>query len=111
MTTKVAHERVDAITGTRIEPIYWWAAVGNEADLFTAAWQQKLPVLLKGPTGVGKTRFVEHMAMRYKDGTYDAGHFMLGHDRLGMALLTNEKQKLTLSTDVTGEITQVSDGP
>lgn len=29
MITKIAHERVDAITGTRIEPIYWWAAVGT----------------------------------------------------------------------------------
>lgn len=50
-------------------------------------------------------------ATRYKDGTYDAGHIILGHDRLGFALLTNEKQKLTLCTDVTGEVTQVSDGP
>jgi nitric oxide reductase NorQ protein len=41
-----------------------YLAVGNEEALFTAAWQQKLPVLLKGPTGVGKTRFVEHMAKR-----------------------------------------------
>lgn len=36
--------------------------VGNEEQLFTAAYKQQLPVLLKGPTGVGKTRFVEHMA-------------------------------------------------
>lgn len=41
-----------------------YLAVGNEETLFAAAWQQKLPVLLKGPTGVGKTRFVEHMAQR-----------------------------------------------
>ena len=36
--------------------------VGNEVELFTAAAVQQLPVLLKGPTGVGKTRFVEYMA-------------------------------------------------
>jgi len=30
--------------------------------LFTAAWECRLPVLLRGPTGCGKTRFVEHMA-------------------------------------------------
>lgn len=41
-----------------------YIAVGNEEALFSAAWQQKLPVLLKGPTGVGKTRFVEHMARK-----------------------------------------------
>ncbi|MCX7552444.1 CbbQ/NirQ/NorQ/GpvN family protein [Marinicella sp. S1101] len=35
---------------------------GEEVALFTHAWQQQLPVLLKGPTGCGKTRFVQHMA-------------------------------------------------
>lgn len=37
---------------------------GNEVALFTAAYRQRLPVMLKGPTGCGKTRFVEHMAHR-----------------------------------------------
>lgn len=37
---------------------------GTEVELFTAAWSRQLPVLLKGPTGVGKTRLVEHMAQR-----------------------------------------------
>ncbi|MDR2153413.1 MAG: CbbQ/NirQ/NorQ/GpvN family protein [Burkholderiaceae bacterium] len=32
--------------------------------VFERAWRQRLPVLLKGPTGCGKTRFVEHMAAR-----------------------------------------------
>jgi len=39
-----------------------YIAVGKEEVLFTAAHRQQLPVLLKGPTGVGKSRFVEHMA-------------------------------------------------
>ncbi len=34
--------------------------------LFEHAWQQQLPLLIKGPTGCGKTRFVEHMAARLK---------------------------------------------
>jgi len=34
----------------------------NEIDVFNAAYRQKLPLMLKGPTGCGKTRFVEHMA-------------------------------------------------
>ena len=34
----------------------------NEVDVFRAAFRQKLPLMLKGPTGCGKTRFVEHMA-------------------------------------------------
>jgi nitric oxide reductase NorQ protein len=42
------------------EPYY--ESIGDEEDLFRAAFEQKIPVLLKGPTGCGKTRFVEHMA-------------------------------------------------
>ncbi|MBR0701424.1 CbbQ/NirQ/NorQ/GpvN family protein [Bradyrhizobium diazoefficiens] len=37
---------------------------GNECELFENAWRRRLPVLLKGPTGCGKTRFVAHMAAR-----------------------------------------------
>ncbi|MEZ5676128.1 MAG: CbbQ/NirQ/NorQ/GpvN family protein [Thalassovita sp.] len=37
---------------------------GDECDIFTAASENDLPVLLKGPTGCGKTRFVAHMAAR-----------------------------------------------
>lgn len=44
------------------EPFY--IPVGDEIQLFEAAFQQKIPVLLKGPTGCGKTRFVEYMAYR-----------------------------------------------
>ena len=44
------------------EPYYQPA--GNEVTLFEAAYARRLPMLLKGPTGCGKTRFVEHMAWR-----------------------------------------------
>ena len=44
------------------EPFY--QVIGNERDLFEAAARKKLPVLLKGPTGCGKTRFVEYMAWK-----------------------------------------------
>ena len=37
---------------------------GRECELFEAAWRERLPLLLKGPTGCGKTRFVAHMAAR-----------------------------------------------
>ncbi len=39
---------------------------GQEIELFTAAYRNQIPVLLKGPTGCGKTRFMEHMAWRLK---------------------------------------------
>lgn len=38
--------------------------VGNEVEVFTSAWSAGLPVMLKGPTGCGKTRLVEHMAVQ-----------------------------------------------
>jgi len=42
----------------------WYLPTGDEIEVFEAAWAARLPVLLKGPTGCGKTRFVEHMAWR-----------------------------------------------
>ena len=47
------------ITG---EPYY--RAVDREIELFEAAYRSRMPIMLKGPTGCGKTRFVEHMAWR-----------------------------------------------
>jgi len=44
------------------EPYY--LPVRQEVELFEAAYETKLPVMLKGPTGCGKTRFVEYMAWR-----------------------------------------------
>lgn len=46
------------------EPFY--QAVGDEIAIFEAAYSERLPVMLKGPTGCGKTRFVEHMAWRLR---------------------------------------------
>lgn len=46
----------------RQEPFY--LPVGGEVELFEQAWRSRLPVLLKGPTGTGKTRFVAYMAWR-----------------------------------------------
>lgn len=42
----------------------YYRAVGNECELFEHACARHLPLLLKGPTGCGKTRFVAHMAAR-----------------------------------------------
>ncbi|MET0069651.1 MAG: CbbQ/NirQ/NorQ/GpvN family protein [Candidatus Thiodiazotropha sp.] len=46
------------------EPYY--EPVKDEIAVFEAAYQNQLPVMLKGPTGCGKTRFMEHMAWRLK---------------------------------------------
>lgn len=45
----------------------FYLPIADEVQLFTAAWQCRLPVLLRGPTGCGKTRFVEHMAASLVD--------------------------------------------
>ena len=46
----------------REEPFY--LPIGREIEIFEAAYANHLPVLLKGPTGCGKTRFIEHMSYR-----------------------------------------------
>jgi len=46
----------------RKEPFY--RAQGREVELYQAAYAARLPVMLKGPTGCGKSRFVEYMAWK-----------------------------------------------
>ena len=49
---------------SRLDDEPWYLPLSDEVELFEAAYQARLPVILKGPTGCGKTRFVEHMAWR-----------------------------------------------
>lgn len=44
------------------EPFY--QAQGKEVMLYEAAYNKRLPVMVKGPTGCGKSRFIEHMAWK-----------------------------------------------
>lgn len=57
-----AHSIIPEEHYIRQEPYY--EPSGGEVTIFQAAYANKLPVLLKGPTGCGKTRFMEHMAWR-----------------------------------------------
>jgi len=43
---------------------------GNEVTLFNHAFEHQLPVLIKGPTGCGKTRFIAHMANKLNKPLY-----------------------------------------
>ena len=61
-TTPTATEQVIEKYHLTKEPFY--LNIGNEAEIFETAYTAKLPVMLKGPTGCGKTRFVEAMAYR-----------------------------------------------
>lgn len=51
-----------AVEKYKVENEPYYLPVGREVELFQAAYAGKLPVMLKGPTGCGKTRFVEYMA-------------------------------------------------
>ncbi len=64
MTANELHALGPALETLATEPYY--QPVGDEVPVFEAAFARKLPVLLKGPTGCGKTRFVEYMAWRLK---------------------------------------------
>ena len=48
----------------RFEKEPYYLPVGDEVSQFEAAYAARLPTMLKGPTGCGKTRFIEHMAWR-----------------------------------------------
>jgi nitric oxide reductase NorQ protein len=45
-----------------VEPFY--APQGNEVEWYEAAYARRLPVMVKGPTGCGKSRFIEYMAWK-----------------------------------------------
>jgi nitric oxide reductase NorQ protein len=56
MTTSIEQYKIQQ------EPFY--QAQGSEVKLYEAAYAARLPVMIKGPTGCGKSRFVEHMAWK-----------------------------------------------
>ena len=51
-------------SAARTGPSPYYVALGREVEVFERCHARGLPVMLKGPTGCGKTRFVEHMAWR-----------------------------------------------
>jgi len=69
------------------EPYY--RPVSNEVDLYEAAYSVRMPVMLKGPTGCGKSRFVEHMAWKLKKPliTVACNEDMTASDLVGRFLL------------------------
>ena len=58
------NEAAAALQSAMIEDKPYYEPVGQEIEVFESAYRNGLPVLLKGPTGCGKTRFMEHMAWR-----------------------------------------------
>lgn len=69
MTTPTLKARTDSgsknpLIDYRVEAEPYYRNVGQEIELFEAAHDLRMPLMLKGPTGCGKSRFVEHMAWR-----------------------------------------------
>jgi nitric oxide reductase NorQ protein len=74
----------------------WYLPLADEVQIFEAAYRARLPVLLKGPTGCGKTRFVEHMAWRlYRQGD-------TARQSLELPLLTVACHEDLTATDLVG---------
>lgn len=55
---------MEMISARLLSSTPFYAAQGDECELFQHAHASRLPLLIKGPTGCGKTRLVEHMAAR-----------------------------------------------
>ena len=72
------------------EPFY--RPVANEVDLYEAAYGARMPVMLKGPTGCGKSRFVEYMAWKLGRPliTVACNEDMTASDLVGRFLLDKE---------------------
>lgn len=95
----------------RSEPYY--RAVGDEIELFTGAYNQRIPVLLKGPTGCGKTRFVEYMAWKLGRPlavTPDDDQSPLANDQVQIPLVTIACHEDLTASDLVGRYLLDADG-
>ena len=54
----------DSIARDATQDLPFYDATSNEIEIFEYAWKNRLPLLIKGPTGCGKTRFVSYMAAK-----------------------------------------------
>jgi nitric oxide reductase NorQ protein len=75
------------------EPFY--KSVRNEVELYEAAYSARMPMMLKGPTGCGKSRFVEYMAWKLGRPliTVACNEDMTASDLVGRFLLDKEGTK------------------
>jgi nitric oxide reductase NorQ protein len=82
-----------ALDGYRIGQEPYYLQTGGEIGVFEAACKAQLPVMLKGPTGSGKTRFVEHMAFRLARPlvTVPCHEDLFASDLIGRYLLREEE--------------------
>ncbi|MEX2031880.1 MAG: CbbQ/NirQ/NorQ/GpvN family protein [Dehalococcoidia bacterium] len=109
-TTEAAGFKQIAVEDFRITDEPYYLPIGDEVQLFETAYERRIPVLLKGPTGAGKTRFVEYMSWRLHN--RDA----LSHED-GVPLITVACHEDLTASDLVGryllegEETRWVDGP
>jgi len=82
----------DPIVQYRIESEPYYREVTDEVELFEAAYSVRMPMMLKGPTGCGKTRFVEYMAWKLNKPlvTVACNEDMTASDLVGRFLLDSQ---------------------
>jgi len=109
-----------SFTETKVEEYYveeepFYIPHSDEIDLFIAAYNEQIPILLKGPTGTGKTRFVEHMAWLLS--TQSKGIVRKHGKEEGIPLVTVACHEDLTASDLVGRYlidtdgTRWSDGP
>ncbi|MDI1339958.1 CbbQ/NirQ/NorQ/GpvN family protein [Polaromonas sp.] len=79
----------EALQAYRIEHQPYYRTVSDEVELYEAAYSVRMPMMLKGPTGCGKTRFVEYMAWKLQKPliTVACNEDMTASDLVGRYLL------------------------
>jgi nitric oxide reductase NorQ protein len=89
----MASADADVVVTHQIQEEPYYLQVRDEVSLFDAAARCRLPVMLKGPTGCGKTRFVEYMAWRLKRPliTVACHEDLFASDLIGRYLLKNDE--------------------
>lgn len=101
--TRGGHD-MSAVQAHALETEPYYLPIGDEVEVFRAAYEARLPVLLKGPTGCGKTRFVEYMAYQlYRDTASDR------HAAVSTPLITVACHEDLSATDMVGRYLLVGD--
>ncbi len=92
-TLTPVHSKALATEARLIDQQPYYQPLGDEVALFEAACANQLPVLFKGPTGCGKTRFIEFMAWRLKRPliTVACHDDLTAADLVGRYLITNNE--------------------
>jgi len=79
----------DVVNKYRIEKEPYYRAVSDEVAIYEAAYSERMPMMFKGPTGCGKTRFIEYMAWKLQKPliTVACNEDMTASDLVGRFLL------------------------